>query len=61
MEGTPMRGLIGGAARLLVLGIHTPLFGRVTPTRLEVVSVQRGLGNDPKTWLPAIAELSAKR
>lgn len=56
-----MRGLIGGAARLLVLGIHTPLCGQVTPTRLEVVSAQRGLGNDPKTWLPVVAALPAKR
>src|SRR3990172_10800392 len=27
---------------------------RVKPSRLEVVSVRRGISNDPKTWLPVM-------
>jgi len=30
---------------------------RVKPSRLEVVSAQRGMGNDPKTWRPVIVDL----
>jgi PPOX class probable F420-dependent enzyme len=30
---------------------------KVTPTRLEVVSAQRGLGNDPHTWRPVTVDL----
>jgi PPOX class probable F420-dependent enzyme len=31
---------------------------RVKPSRLEVVSVRRGVNNDPKTWRPASVDLS---
>jgi len=30
---------------------------RVKPSRLEVVSVRRGISNDPKTWLPIIIDV----
>ena len=30
---------------------------RVTPSRLEVVSVRRGIRNDPKTWRPVTLEV----
>jgi general stress protein 26 len=30
---------------------------RVKPSRLEVVSVRRGMRNDPKTWRPVIVDL----
>jgi PPOX class probable F420-dependent enzyme len=31
---------------------------RVKPSRLEVVSVRRGIVNDPKTWLPVSVDVS---
>jgi general stress protein 26 len=31
---------------------------RVTPSRLEVVSMARGMSNDPKTWRPVTADVS---
>lgn len=30
---------------------------RVKPSRLEVVSVRRGISNDPKTWLPVTLDV----
>ena len=30
---------------------------RVKPSRLEVVSARRGMGNDPKTWRPVIVDV----
>jgi Uncharacterized stress protein (general stress protein 26) len=30
---------------------------RVKPSRLEVVSARRGMGNDPKTWRPVTLDL----
>ena len=33
---------------------------RVTPVRVEVISQQRGMRNDPKTWLPVILDLKKK-
>lgn len=30
---------------------------RVKPSRLEVVSAQHGMGNDPKTWRPVIVDV----